>query len=68
MVAIPIDPQGTPSDSPGQKLFRVPGLAPTGLSGGVYDVRSDGQRFLLKREIEPSPIYVVSNWNARLGR
>jgi hypothetical protein len=46
----------------------APGLAPTGISGLVYDVTRDGQRFLLKREVEPSPIYVVSNWDARLSR
>ena len=68
IVAIPVNPQGTPSDSPGKKLFRAPGLAPTGVSGRVYDVTSDGQRFLLKREVEPSPIYVVANWSARLER
>ena len=68
IVAIPVDPQGTPSDSPGETLFRAPGLAPTGVSGRVYDVTRDGQRFLLKREVEASPIYIVSNWNARLGR
>ena len=49
-------------------LFRASGLAPTGVTRQVYDVTRDGQRFLLKREVEASPIYVVSNWNARLGR
>ena len=68
LVAIPVDPQRTPSDSPGDMLFRAPGLAPTGVSGRVYEVTRDGRRFLLKREVEPSPIYVLSNWHARLDR
>jgi DNA-binding winged helix-turn-helix (wHTH) protein/Tol biopolymer transport system component len=67
LVAIPVDKQRTPSDSPGRMLFRAPGLAPTGVSGPVYDVTRDGQRFLVKREAEASLIHVVSNWNARLG-
>ena len=68
LVAVPVDPQRTPSDSAGGMLFRASGLAPTGISGLVYDVTRDGQRFLLKREVDASPIYVVSNWNAHLGR
>ncbi len=68
LVAVPVDLQRTPSDSPGSMLFRASGLAPTGVTRQVYDVTRDGQRFLLKREVEASPIYVVSNWNARLGR
>ena len=68
IVAIPIDPQRTPSDSAGRVLFRASGLAPTGVSGQVYDVTPDGQRFLLKRQVGSSPIYVVLNWDARLDR
>jgi hypothetical protein len=36
------------------------------VSGQVYDVTPDGQRFLLKREVGSSPIYVVLNWDAHL--
>ena len=68
IVAISIDPQRTPSDSAGHVLFRASGLAPTGISGDVYDVTPDGQRFLLKREVGSSPIHVVLNWDARLDR
>ncbi len=68
IVAIPIDPQRTSSDSGGRVLFRASTLAPTGISGHVYDATPDGQRFLLKREVGSSPIYVVLNWDARLGR
>lgn len=68
IVAIPVDPQRTPSDSAGRALFRASDLAPTGISGDVYDVTPDGQRFLLKREVGSSPIHVVLNWDARLGR
>ncbi len=66
IVAVPIDPQRTPSDSAGRVLFRAPGLAPTGLIDQVYDVTPDGQRFLLKRQVGSSPIYVVLNWDTRL--
>lgn len=66
IVAISIDPERTPSDSAGRVLFRASALARTGITGDVYDVAPDGQRFLLKREIGSSPIYVVLNWNARL--
>jgi hypothetical protein len=68
IVAIPIDPRRTPSDSAGRVLFRATGLAPTGVSGQVYDVTPDGQRFLIKREVGSSPIHVVVNWDARLSR
>jgi hypothetical protein len=68
IVAIPIDPERTPSDSGGRVLFRASDLANSGISGGVYDVTPDGQRFLLKREVASSPIRVVLNWDARLGR
>ena len=68
IVAIPIDPRRTPSDSAGRVLFRASGLAPTGLSGQVYDVTPDGQRFLLKREVGSSPIHVVLNWDAPVRR
>jgi DNA-binding winged helix-turn-helix (wHTH) protein/Tol biopolymer transport system component len=67
IVAISIDPQRTPSESAGRVLFRASDLAPTGISGGVYDVTPDGQRFLVKREVGSSPIQVVLNWDARLG-
>jgi len=66
IVAIPIDPHRTPSDSAGRVLFHTTGLAPTGISGHVYDVAPDGQRFLLKREVASSPIHVVLNWDAHL--
>ena len=33
-----------------------------------YDVAPDGSRFLLKREVGPSSIRVVVNWDQRLGR
>jgi DNA-binding winged helix-turn-helix (wHTH) protein/Tol biopolymer transport system component len=68
IVAISIDPQRTPSDSAGRVLFRASGLARTGISGDVYDVTPDGQRFLLKREVGSSAIHVVLNWDARLDR
>ena len=68
VVAMPVDPQRTPSESPGDILFRASGLAPTGVSGQVYDVTPDGQRFLLKREVGPSAIHVVLNWDAGLHR
>jgi hypothetical protein len=68
IVAIPIDAQRTPSDSAGRVLFRTSGLAPTGISGQVYDVTPDGQRFLLKREVGSSPINIVLNWDARRDR
>ena len=68
IVAIPIDPLRTPSDSAGRVLFRTSGLAPTGVSGQVYDVTPDGQRFLLKREVGSSPIQIVLNWDALLER
>jgi DNA-binding winged helix-turn-helix (wHTH) protein/Tol biopolymer transport system component len=68
IVAISIDPQRTPSDSAGHVLFRGSGLPTTGISGNVYDVTPDGQRFLLKREVGSSPIHVVLNWDARLDR
>jgi DNA-binding winged helix-turn-helix (wHTH) protein/Tol biopolymer transport system component len=68
IVAISIDPQRTPSDSAGRVLFRASALPPTGISGNVYDVTPDGQRFLLKREVGSSPIHVVFNWIGRLDR
>jgi DNA-binding winged helix-turn-helix (wHTH) protein/Tol biopolymer transport system component len=68
IVAIPIDPRRTPSDSVGHALFRASSLAPTGVSDQAYDVTPDGQRFLVKREVGSSPIHVVLNWDARLGR
>ena len=68
LVAIPIDPRRTPSDSPGEILFQASPMARTGLTGQLYDVTWDGQRFLLKREVEPSPIQVVFNWTARYER
>jgi DNA-binding winged helix-turn-helix (wHTH) protein len=67
IVAIPIDPQRTPSDAGGRVLFRASTLAPTGTSGQAYDVTPDGHRFLLKRELGSSPIYVTLNWDAHLG-
>jgi Tol biopolymer transport system component len=66
VVAMPVDPQRTPSESEGDLLFRASGLAPTGVSGQVYDVTPDGRRFLLKREVGPSAIHVVLNWDAAL--
>lgn len=66
VVSIPVDPQRTPSDSAGGALFRTSGVPPTGVSGQVYDVTSDGQRFLVKREVGSSPIHVALNWDARL--
>ncbi len=68
IVAIAIDPQRTPSDSAGRVLFRASGLPPTGMSGDLYDVTPDGQRFLVKREVGSSPIHLVLNWDARLDR
>ena len=68
VVAMPIDPRRTPSESAGNALFRASGLAPTGVSGQVYDVTPDGQRFLLKREVGPSTIHVVLNWDVGLHR
>jgi Tol biopolymer transport system component len=66
IVAIGIDPQRTPSESAGQALFRASDLARTGISGDVYDVTPDGQRFLLKREVGSSPIQIILNWDARI--
>lgn len=66
IVGISIDPLRTPSDSAGHLLFRASGLPPTGISGNVYDVTPDGQRFLLKREVGSSPIHVVLNWDGRI--
>lgn len=68
IVAIPIDPGRTPTDSAGRVLFRASDLAPTGLRGEVYDVTPDGQRFLLKREVGSSPIHVVLSWDAAVRR
>jgi DNA-binding winged helix-turn-helix (wHTH) protein/Tol biopolymer transport system component len=69
VVAVPVDPRGTPADSPGELLFRVPSVAPTGISGQVYDVAPDGSRFLVKREAGgPSVIHLVLNWDAQLAR
>jgi DNA-binding winged helix-turn-helix (wHTH) protein/Tol biopolymer transport system component len=68
IVAISIDPQQTPNESAGRVLFRATGLARTGISGSLYDVTPDGQRFLVKREVGSSPIHVVVNWDARLDR
>lgn len=68
IVSIPVDPDRTPSDAAGVPLFRVPGPAPTGISGQVYDVTRDGQRFLVKREVGSAAINVVLNWDARLDR
>jgi hypothetical protein len=68
IMAISIDPRQTPSDSAGRVLFRASGLPQTGISGDLYDVTPDGQRFIVKREIGSSPIHVVLNWDARLDR
>jgi DNA-binding winged helix-turn-helix (wHTH) protein/Tol biopolymer transport system component len=68
VVAMPVDPRQTPSESAGEVLFRASGLAPTGVSGQVYDVTPDGLRFLLKREVGPSAIHVVLNWDSGLRR
>jgi eukaryotic-like serine/threonine-protein kinase len=66
IVALAIDPARTPSDDgTGTVLFRAPGPSPTGITGNVYDVTPDGQRFLVKREVGSSPIHVVLNWDAR---
>jgi hypothetical protein len=65
VVAIAVNREGTPTDSRGH-LFPTSGLAPTGISGPVYDVTPDGQRFLLKREVGPSAIHVALNWDERL--
>ena len=68
IVAVTIDSQQRLGDSAGRVLFRALALAPTGISGNVYDVTPDGQRFLLKREVGSSPINVVLNWDAPLGQ
>src|SRR5262249_51566577 len=54
--------------SAGRLLFRATGLTRTGISGPLYDVTPDGQRFLVKREVGSSPIHVVLNWDARVER
>jgi len=68
IVATAIDPQRTPSDSAGHALFHASDLPRTGISGAIYDVTPDGQRFLLKREVGSSPIHIVLNWDARVRR
>jgi hypothetical protein len=65
VVAIPFDPQ-QPGDTTGAVLFRASEMAPTGVSGQVYDVTPDGSRFLVKREVGSSPINVVMNWDAHV--
>jgi len=68
IISIVVDPDRTPSDSAGRVLFRASGLARTGITGDVYDVTPDGQRFLLKLEVGSSPIHVLLNWDTHLGR
>jgi hypothetical protein len=66
IVATAIDPQRTPSDSASHTLFHASDLPRTGISGAIYDVTPDGQRFLLKREVGSTPIHIVLNWDARI--
>ena len=61
-----MEPEQTPSDSPGATLFKASELAPTGISGRTFDVATDGQRFMLKREVGTSPVHVILNWDSRL--
>jgi DNA-binding winged helix-turn-helix (wHTH) protein/Tol biopolymer transport system component len=64
VMAVPVDPRRTPSDAAGGRLFLASGVPPTGIIGQVYDVTADGRRFLLKREVAPSPVHVLLNWDA----
>jgi Tol biopolymer transport system component len=66
VVAMAVNQDGAPGNSRGDVLFPASSLAPTGISGQVYDVTPDGQRFLLKREVGASAIHVVLNWDERL--
>jgi len=66
LVSAPVNPPQTPGESPARTLFRTLGMAPTGITGQVYDAAPDGQRFLLKREVRSSPILVVLNWQSRV--
>ena len=66
VVAVPVNSRRTPSDAPGGPLFRAPTSEPTGVSGRVYDVTPDGERFLVKRQVGDSSIHVVLNWDAHL--
>lgn len=68
VVAVPLDPRRTPSDALGGLLFRAPILEPTGVSGRVYDVAPDGERFLVKRQVGESTIHVILNWDTQLQR
>jgi eukaryotic-like serine/threonine-protein kinase len=67
VVAIPVDPRGTPSEAPGEMLFRTLALSHSGLTGEIYDVTPDGRRFLMKMEAGSSPIHVILHWEARVG-
>jgi DNA-binding winged helix-turn-helix (wHTH) protein/Tol biopolymer transport system component len=68
LVAVPVDPRGTPSEAPGEVLFRTMAPSASGLAGRAYDVAPDGRRFLLKLEAGSSPIHVILNWEARVRR
>jgi Tol biopolymer transport system component len=48
-------------------LFRSLAMAPSGATGNVFDVASDGRRFLMKIPRGTSPITVVANWTALIG-
>ena len=67
VVAVPVNPRGTPSEAPGEMLFRTLALSHSGLTGEIYDVTPDGRRFLMKVEAGSSPIRVILNWEARVG-
>ena len=43
-------------------LFRMTGVARTGLIGQLYDAAPDGRRFVVKREVRSSPIHVRVSW------
>jgi hypothetical protein len=62
VVAVPLDSADAPDDASRNVLFRTTGLARTGLSGQLYDAAPDGRGFVVKREVDSSPIHVRVNW------
>ncbi len=66
IVSVPINSRRTPDGVSSGALFKASSLAPTGVSGAVYDAAPDGSRFLLKREAGPAAVRVVVNWDSRI--
>ena len=67
VVAVPVNPQRTPSEARGTALFRTAAFPLSGITGQIYDAGPDGRRFLLKREVGSSPIHLILNWGAHSG-